>query len=564
MRLETRWVVLYGSFLVGSTNFRDLPVLFGHLQLDMHLDVSHLGALMGLQGVCHVIGVCFFGYYSSKAVSRLRLLGYCSVVWATGTFLTATATGVRALFLSRALIGLASGVVGPVSQCLVAEWVAPVARGRAFAWAVAMDFAGQTVGAAGLAWLIQAIGSWRLPLFFMVFLTICFAAFALRSQHTEPKREANDIANLPWFVQISRVFRTPSMRVIILQGFLASTQKEVNALVCLWLQQCGFAAATAASLYSAMVFGNLMGSLFAGYSSDLFATYSPNFGRLVFGQFGEFWRLPALCLLLRTGPSGEFLPTLVCALVYGSTQSLCYVGAVKPLCIEAVAPALVGSAIAIAATVDGAFASAAGGPLVGWSAQFIYGYQQGHISPSNRAALQSALGSVLTVSWLGTFTCLTFLYWTFPSDRLRACLAAHPKVSNLEDGLQADSEGSKLPARTEQLKSELQVDLFIAEPVTPPAKRETFSIRLTPEAKTWEHSLALDLSVPLLLGSGSNDELAVPLILASGETKATCRRGRSLRLHTSDPTHGAPWDSCHLTPMSQPVFLRAGARRQNF
>jgi len=82
-----------------------------------------------------------------------------------------------------------------------------------------------------------------------------------------------------------------------------------------------------------------------------------------------------------------------------------------------VPPPLVGSTIAIAATVDGAFASIAGAPLVGWSAKHIFGFWEGHSPQQNQEALARAVGYLLAAGTGGALLCNTCLYWTYPSDR---------------------------------------------------------------------------------------------------------------------------------------------------
>merc|ERR1712217_130196 len=205
------------------------------------------------------------------------------------------------------------------------------------------------------------------------------------------------------------------------------------------------------------------------------------------------------------------------------------------------------------------FASAAGGPLVGWSAQFLYGYTQGRMDPTNRDALQAALSGVLTVSWLGTVSCLSFLYWTFPRDRMQAALASQPTM-DAEAGLRTPSE-IVTPLLHERLKSGFQAVIPDEEPITPPKRKATEALSLTPESKSWKPSVSVDAPLPLLKASACNDDMAIPLLLAAGESIATCRRGRKLRMHTSDPTHCASWEACH-TGTIQPVSLRACARRQ--
>merc|ERR1719428_2406714 len=103
------------------------------------------------------------------------LLAVCGAVWSVGTLLTASAYGAWLLLLGRPILGLSSGVVGPVSQCLVAEWTQPSGRGRAFGGAVASDAIGQSLAAAGLAWLIGVAHSWRSPLVALAAITAVFA-----------------------------------------------------------------------------------------------------------------------------------------------------------------------------------------------------------------------------------------------------------------------------------------------------------------------------------------------------------------------------------------------------
>eukprot|EP00933_Yihiella_yeosuensis_P024054 TRINITY_DN18659_c2_g1_i1.p1 TRINITY_DN18659_c2_g1~~TRINITY_DN18659_c2_g1_i1.p1 ORF type:complete len:585 (+),score=81.04 TRINITY_DN18659_c2_g1_i1:181-1935(+) len=550
-----RWIALFGSFLIGAANYKNLPVLFAQLQASLGLDATSLGLIMGLQGACHVTGVCCFGYATARISSRLGLLAACVVCWAIGTCLTSISACLQLLLLSRALIGVCSGVIGPVSQVLIAEWVKPTMRGKAFGWAVALDFAGQTLAAAGLAELIVITDSWRVPLLLLSGVTLVFAIFCCATAASETVPEIRHAATIGYCKQVSLVLNNSSVQVVILQGFLASTQKEANSFVCLWLQQCGFDTTQAAGLYALMNVGNLIGSIFAGSVSDRVAKRFTCYGRIVWGQSCDCLRIPALCCLLHVGPSQKVFPVACCCLMYGFTQSLCYVGTIKPLCTEVVPPVLVGTTIAIAATVDGAFSSLAGGPLVGWSSQHLLGYRAGDFSEENRAALQTALGSVLAISAAGTICCFSRLYWTIEADRLKASEEAQLKSLETEAPEEAPvtypDDSLDTPARLgpDSLKNDLENDLN-----TPHAKEGLKNRNLDPEeiitppkhkecrgGSSWvlsrNSSFAGELSVSLL--SDFHTESLDSLDDRRSASKVGLRQQRArriLRPHASDPT----------------------------
>lgn len=401
--------------MVGAANFKCLPALFQYLETDLDLDISSLGAAVGLQGVCHVAAVCCFGYITTFISSRMQLLAACAALWSIGTVATATAVSSWDLQISRVIIGLSSGVVGPVSQCLVTEWVKPSQRGKAFGCAVALDSLGQTLAASGIGWLSWKLQSWRPCLLLVATVTAAFSGFSFLTAIHEKRQRP--LPYISFLLQISKVFEIRSTRIVILQGFFASTQVQATMFIDMWLQQCGYDAASASYLYSAMIIGNLLSCLFAGWVSDAVAQRYPKYGRIIFGQIGDSLRLPCLYFLLLVAPILNTPLTFSCCLLYGLTQSLNYVGAIKPLCAEAVPPPLVGSTIAIAATVDGAFASIAGAPLVGWSAKHIFGFWEGHSPQQNQEALARAVGYLLAAGTGGALLCNTCLYWTYPSDR---------------------------------------------------------------------------------------------------------------------------------------------------
>eukprot|EP00419_Tripos_fusus_P037082 CAMPEP_0172780310 /NCGR_PEP_ID=MMETSP1074-20121228/202861_1 /TAXON_ID=2916 /ORGANISM="Ceratium fusus, Strain PA161109" /LENGTH=527 /DNA_ID=CAMNT_0013617285 /DNA_START=114 /DNA_END=1697 /DNA_ORIENTATION=+ len=516
----SRWVVLYGSFLVLAANLKDMPVLYGELEASLHLDSTQLGIATGVQGLCHVIAVCFFGYLTSKASSRLVLLAACAAAWATGTLLNSFARGALMLVLSRAVLGLSSGVVGPVSQCLVAEWTQPADRAQAFGVVVAADAVGQGLAAAGLAWMISMAGSWRLPLVAVAALTAAFSAgaWAVAAQES-PGQKQQHVTRAPFSRQVAAVFHTPSMLAIILQGFFASTTLQANAFLCLWLQHCGYGAFESAWLYSSVTMGNLLGCLLAGNLSDRFAVRWKLYGRIVFGQCGEAARVPALCSLLWAGPRGAVPLTMLCCFAYGLLQNWNYVGAVKPLCTEAIPPHLIGTAIAIAATVDGAFAAAAGGPLVGYAAQHIFGYTGGAITEQNCMALQAAMGGLLVVTSTCTLCCCTVLYWTFPHDRHNALVSGTLQQALLESALTPPSTLLHMPA-------ELQVPAAHDMCASQPVMHDVSSPGGSTAASTPERPAKRQVVAPLYISvdvAGATPEKPSP-------------PSRRLRLHRSDPT----------------------------
>ena len=402
--------------MVGALNFNVMPVLFKPISEDMDISATDLGSAIGVQGFTHVTAVFFFGFVADMSSSRLRVLAVCMVFWSLGTLATAHSRGLRELFVSRAIVGFASGVCGPLSQCLIADWTGPSGRGRAFSGVVIFTSVGQVLASSGAERLCAALDSWRSALVVVGVVTLLYAAITFLGGADERDR-THQPRNI--LTQLS-VLRNGTLLIVILQGFFASTGVQAMSFMDLWLEHCGFSDDEAADLYSASFTGGLVGCALSGLVSDFLDSRHPDYGRIVSAQFGDAARIPAVFALLAIAPTGNVGQTCVLCFLMGITNTWSYVGAVKPMCVDAVDEAQVGTAIAIAATVDGAVASVAGAPLVGWVAQHVFSFQPGVFNHQSLEALQNAFGSALLATSVGMLVAFSLLCLVYPSDRRRA------------------------------------------------------------------------------------------------------------------------------------------------
>ena len=103
----------------------------------------------------------------------------------------------------------------------------------------------------------------------------------------------------------------------------------------------------------------------------------------------------------------------------------------KAIIAECSPAAVLGSAVALNAAIEGVFSALVGAPLVGWLAEHTFGYRQPEqgvsleeMEPAMRTANAQALGQALfymtLVPWVICLVLYTLIHLTYPGDCAKA------------------------------------------------------------------------------------------------------------------------------------------------
>jgi len=468
-------------FLLHAADGAMLPSIFKALEEGMRdaTPVS-LGGIVFAEAICHSTAVLVWGHLADR-FDKLGLLLYATVAWGGMTLATACVTGISSLFVVRALAGIISAAIGPLSQGLIAAVCTPSERGRAFGFLIACGQLGFMLGMllAGSTSHLRVIYGWRgsFAIFAIFTLAIGWVLWLVRievsrglfkesrtwAQLAAAKRRAGDP---PWTVHgcfaaiakdMGTMLRRRSFWVLILQGAFASTTVKAMTYQTMWYQYLGFSDVKSSTIASAVPLGCMFGALFSGYASDRIACVYPRHGRIFFGQLADLIKLLVLlyCFVLAGDPSpdepGIFLERICVSFLFGFFSIMTYTAVVKPLFAEIVPVHMIAQVIAVAAALDGTLASIASTPVVGWITQHVFHYQSTTASISampesmrqnNAEALGHSIAAVSLVSTFLTIVSFALLHLTYPQDRRSSQLEDAERLPAVEEN-EEDSTASE-------------------------------------------------------------------------------------------------------------------------
>eukprot|EP00930_Biecheleria_cincta_P014464 TRINITY_DN12426_c0_g2_i1.p1 TRINITY_DN12426_c0_g2~~TRINITY_DN12426_c0_g2_i1.p1 ORF type:complete len:547 (-),score=94.90 TRINITY_DN12426_c0_g2_i1:241-1881(-) len=462
-------------FLLHAADGAMLPGVFKALEegLDGATPVS-LGSIVFAEAMCHSVAVLVWGVLADRWC-KLSLLMYATLSWGLLTLATAFVTGVVSLFAVRALAGLVSAAIGPLSQGLIGAVCNVSERGRAFGVLIACGQLGYMSGVlmAGSTSHLEVIYGWRGSFVIFALLTLVLAWILWMARVEVSKglfRESRSWAQLataqrraePSTSPVSDVYddfvtmlQRQSFWVLLLQGAFASTTVKAMQYQTMWFQYMGFTDLMASAITSAVPFGCMTGAIMSGYFSDWVARIYPSHGRIFFAQFADLCKLFVLyytfvvCATAGPDPSKEFSERTLLSFLFGFWSIMTYASVIKPLFAEIVPTQMIAQTIAVAAAFDGAFSSIASTPVVGFITEHIFHYHSttlpfdampAHLRKQNANALGRSIAAVTLVSSALQILSFSLLHLTYPKDSRASRLAEADTLPAVEDGEEESSD----------------------------------------------------------------------------------------------------------------------------
>mmetsp|Transcript_60662 Transcript_60662/g.144581 ORF Transcript_60662/g.144581 Transcript_60662/m.144581 type:complete len:544 (-) Transcript_60662:40-1671(-) len=461
-------------FLLHAADGAMLPGIFKALEegLEDATPVS-LGGIVFVEAIFHSFAVLVWGVLADRAC-KLTLLMYATLLWGFVTAATAFVPSVRVLCVVRACAGTVGAALGPVSQGLIGATCPSKDRGRAFGWLIAFGQSGFMLGVllAGATSHLQVIHGWRgtfllMGAFTLILSWILYMAkmevarglfqesrtwaqlSVAKKQGTPSGTPLHDVC-----ADLMFMLHRPSFWVLVLQGAFASTAVKAMQYQVMWYQYLGFSDLTAASIACAAPLGSIFGAVCGGMLADSISSRYPRHGRILFGQMADFVKIWILLLTFvltdtpKPSDSNVFLHRSCLSFCFGFFSIMAYAGVIKPLYAEIVPAQMIAQVIALAAALDGAFASVASTPVVGYITQHYFHYistskaikdMPNELRLNNARALGAAISWVTVLSSALALFVFSFLHVTFPQD-VRASRRAEAEA--LPDVEQADADSS--------------------------------------------------------------------------------------------------------------------------
>jgi len=456
-------------FLLHAADGAMLPGIFKALEegLTGATPVS-LGGIVFIEALCHSFAVLVWGVLADRHC-KLTLLMYATLSWGFVTAATSFVTSVRVLCAVRALAGITGAAIGPLSQGLIGAVCPPLDRGRAFGWLIACGQSGFMLGVllAGATSHLKAIHGWRGTFLLFGLLTLLLtwilsmarlevARGLFQESRTWAQLSAAKKQGTPSGLPLHDIWkdflfmlRRSSFWVLILQGAFASTTVKAMQYQIMWYQYLGFSDLVASSIACAAPFGSIFGSIAAGFISDWMAKHYPRHGRITYGQLMDLVKTVVLLytFVLSDTPRPDtpniFITRTVLSFFFGFFSIMAYSAVVKPLFAEIVPAQMIAQVIALAAAIDGGFASIASTPVVGFITQHFFHYKSNTLPikdmPADlRRGNAQALGqSIAWVTLTGSVVALvifSFLHFTYPKDLRVSRRVEADSLPAVEDG----------------------------------------------------------------------------------------------------------------------------------
>lgn len=228
------WRALIAAFLGWMLDGMDVMLYafaLSAIREEFHLSGAMVGALASLTLVTSAVGGAVSGYLADR-FGRARVLVWSILIYSLFTGATATAQGVVALAVWRALVGFGLGAEWSAGSVLVAETWPAAHRGKAIGF-VQSGWAIGYMLAAGIAALVLERWGWRAM--FLIGVAPAFLTVWVRRNVPEPElwRRQRDAA-APSQGRAPRVDFAAILRPPLLRYTLAATALSTSLLFAYW------------------------------------------------------------------------------------------------------------------------------------------------------------------------------------------------------------------------------------------------------------------------------------------------------------------------------------------
>lgn len=350
-----------GFGLVGLDRFIILP-LFPVMMRDLNLNYQDLGNISAVLALAWGISSMFMGRLSDR-IGRRKVIIPSVIMFSLLAGLSGLATGVGALLLIRAVMGVAEGAFTPTSIAATAEASHP----RRLGMNIGIQQAFFPLLGLGLApivatQLLLIVPSWRW-VFVLVSVPGFLIAWLLYRVLREPRETAQTVQpeNVPgtrWttvLCQRNVLLNIACMFCMLTCLFVSSVMlpNYLTDYLHMGMQQMGF-------VMSAIGFGGFFGMV-------VMPTLSDRLGRKPVALLSCLATGLALWLMIQTGAEPVKLFLLLFATTFFNFSMICMT--VGPLTSESVPPALVSTATGLVVGIGEVFGGGVAPALAGYIAQ---------------------------------------------------------------------------------------------------------------------------------------------------------------------------------------------------
>ena len=400
--------------LVDAADTTIFPVLYKSISTEFGIGPSTLGLISLGQTLARSLSCPLWGYFSDK-ISKRNLLVFGVCIWSTATILSGLATSIIGFSLARILCGLGLGCVSPVIQALVAE-----SHSKRLGYSFGLLSIAGMIG----AFLGTSLGNhvaWRACFLLLGMLSLLLAWVDFKyisnrsASHSKRTLLDTNLSIRQLFAEMFIIFKSSSMRIIMLQGVIGSMPWVAMNYTNMYLQNVGLSASRVSILQAAFTFSVGLGGFAGGMIGDYMHSKFPFMGRVVTAQVSVFLGIPIVAHLFTIPPNPDFFSTYLALLIcLGLCCSWCSSGCNRPLFCDIVPIELRATAISWVVAVDDSL-SGVMAPIVGVMAE-SYGFVKGQSSLENAEALRKSLFISMVYPRVVCLLSYTLLYKTYSKE----------------------------------------------------------------------------------------------------------------------------------------------------
>jgi predicted MFS family arabinose efflux permease len=277
-----RWRIVALLFLIGATNYGDrtaISSVFPLLRSEFGATDVELGAIGTSFLWAYALASPFAGSFADR-FSRSRIIAVSLAAWSVVTLVTAFATSVGQILVSRVILGFAEAAYLPAAIALIADYHSSESRATAIGYHTAGLTFGLIAGGAGAGYLGQHYG-WRASFVILGVAGLALAGFAifyLRDNQQPAGQTATADAPPPFFASLKILLTIPSYLIILAEAMLVAigTWIFLNWLPLFFKETYDLSLAAAGFAGTFMLQGAAtIGLISGGYFSDWFAGLQP-------------------------------------------------------------------------------------------------------------------------------------------------------------------------------------------------------------------------------------------------------------------------------------------------
>jgi len=445
-------VIMNSANIIDNADTQLFPNLYNQVQVDfatnhnVTITLDQLGWITGIRSLLQAVTTPIWGWWNDRH-SRKKVLAFGCLLWGVFTLLMAVSVNFVELLLFRAVTGVGLAVIIPTTQSVIADYIKPAQRGKAFGWLGLTQIIGIIAGTIFATVFVESVpADWRLVFILWGVISLVMAALVmlfakdpvrgatdpeLATKGGQPPREEQQVQ----LAAFKEILTNRTFMFIVLQGIIGSLPWNAVLFMVAWFEYIGFDPVTAGVMFLAMAVGAAIGNLLGGVIGDYAARKSPKYGRIAMAQLSGAMGIPFACIIFLVIP--QTLDSMYIYILFGFITTVLNqwpsTACNNPIFSEIFEPEIRGTVFSVDRAFEGSLAS------LGTVFVALIAASLGFINPTvdipllsaavrqtNANALDMGMFYMFVIPQAISCALYTIVYFTYPRDfqKMRAILEA--------------------------------------------------------------------------------------------------------------------------------------------